>query len=128
LIADKVWERFCNAPWGDQCEHRLISISKSVGLTEHPNCGQALTVECDRRVSLRLRVLTRLAGQPVVAGCMIQSLIDAPQRRLYRLLPNITHFDFNVIVSFARDYTARRIPWAVIVNGDCLELYKLLPR
>jgi hypothetical protein len=60
----------------------------------------------------------------IVAGFKSKELLRAGPMWLYDVLPQISPDEWEILVSFARDYTARGIPWMVARRGKVFTLLK----
>lgn len=116
------WRRGCTATHAG-CEHYTPGIPGSEGITALGLCSADLRMPCEKRSECPIEVLGRLKGHPVVAGFEYQDLLPLPGKRLYDVLPSVHERDFFFLLSWARDYTNRRIPWAAVRKGQAFALW-----
>lgn len=117
------WARECGAP-AIGCRNCAAPVAGSDGVTARCACLAART-DCPVRFKRAAPQLGELGGCTIVAGCGLDRLRGRRLAELYDVLPAIAESEWDVIVKFARDYTARRIPWAVIRRGDVYAMIKL---
>ncbi len=109
------WRRICTAA-STGCEHYTPGVPGSEGITALGLCDADLRMPCEKRSECPIEVMGHLKRLPVVAGFEYPGLL-LPGKRLYDVLPCIHARDFWFLLSWARDYTIRRIPWAATRKG-----------
>lgn len=117
------WGRECGAP-AAACPHRLKEVAGSAGLTSAAFCtrgGQA----CPALFAREHVALGAIGGCVVVAGYRVDRLRGRRLTDLYDVLPAIRADEWEIALSFARDYTARGIAWAVVVRGEVFSMLKM---
>jgi hypothetical protein len=65
-----------------------------------------------------------LGDMIIVAGFKSKELFRAGPGVLYDVLPAISADEWEILVSFCRDYTRRGVPWMVARNGKSYSLIK----
>lgn len=106
------------------CPHCLPPIEGSWGLTARGVCRRTTDGGCISRTDPDDEQVVDLGDYLIVAGYRSRELYNSGPGVLYDVLPAITVDEWGILVSFARDYTQRGIPWMVAKNGMCFALIK----
>jgi hypothetical protein len=110
-----IWQRVCGWDKRD-CRHYLAAVAGCGGVAAVASCGAPL-LPCSGRTGREVAILGVIGGAPVVAGALVRHLRATPARHLYDVLPCVLPGEWELLLTFARDYTARGIPWAAVVRG-----------
>jgi hypothetical protein len=118
------WERECGAP-AAACPHRMNEVSGSVGVTALSYCRRDGGQACPALVAREHAALGEVAGCAIVAGNMLDRLRGRRCDELWDVLPAIRDDEWEIVLAFVRDYTARRVPWALVRRGQVWAVIKL---
>jgi hypothetical protein len=106
------------------CPHCLPPVAGSWGLTARGVCRRNGADGCVSLAWPDGEQVVDLGDYLVVAGYKSKELFKAGPGELYDVLPAISVDEWQILVSFCRDYTARGIPWMVAKNGGTYALVK----
>lgn len=106
------------------CPHCLPPVAGSWGITARGMCRRGPGGDCASLTAPDDEQAVNLGDYLVVAGYRSRELYRLKQRELYDVLPHCTADDWPILIKFASDYTARKIPWMVVQNGRCWALIK----
>jgi hypothetical protein len=106
------------------CPHCLPPVDGSWGLTARGVCRRQAADDCISRADPDGEQVVDLGDYLVVAGFRSKDLFKAGPGVLYDVLPVILPDEWEILVSFCRDYTARGIPWMVAQEGRAFKLVK----
>lgn len=106
------------------CPHCLPPVEGSWGLTARGMCRRIAAGDCVSRIDPDEEQVVDLGDLLIVAGFKSKELFRAGPGVLYDVLPAISPDEWEIMVSFVRDYTARGIPWMVAKRGRVFTLLK----
>lgn len=118
------WSRECGGP-GVSCPHQLPGIEGTTGVTAMAYCLRTLDQSCPVRFTRGHVELGVVAGMPIVAGCYLARIRGRRPEEIWDVLPAIQADEWEILLKFCRDYTRRRVPWAVVARGAVYALIKL---
>jgi hypothetical protein len=107
------------------CPHCLPPVDGSWGLTARGMCRREAAVDCVSQMDPSEEHAVDIGDSTIiVAGYKSKDLLKLGPMWLYDVLPQISPDEWEILVSFARDYTARGIPWMVARRGKVFTLLK----
>jgi hypothetical protein len=119
----------CHQEADVHCPDRLDPVPGAAGLLQHYACSRIAraVAHCPHRRPVRVQLQdTRIGNLWVVDMALARGSVSDLVREGFPVLPFLANnWELSAAWTFARDYTARRIPWALVRFGTGYRLYIL---
>lgn len=113
-----------------ECADRIDGLVSCAGLLANAICGRGLGPKCPhgKRRTVEVEPIGAIAGLPVIAAGPILALRSLAEHieiaSAYDVMPYLARQELPFAYTFAADYSARGIEWALAALGEFFSLYK----